>query len=250
MNGHLEHQRQAQLLVVLFFSYHIGLGVSTFHIGLGFLQPIVMHSLSTNTTMKTNNSTPELPTNHALYECIGINPAGIYCKVSSLPLTFSCCKSLKKHIKESHAHLLPFRIENYFLDRLQSLINQARNDTNRLLYRHPTDSSIVDRWFCSNCYLCFHNKYNCTRHLERSQNCSIQDISKQRCCQLICKRYFPISMTISSQKDTSSNIIDTLDSSLPQQVIQEEINFTDIDYSQAFGDTLYRGKLRFPFAFS
>jgi hypothetical protein len=45
-------------------------------------------------------------------------------------------------------------------------------------------------------------------------------------------------MTISSQKDTSSNIIDTLDSSLPQQVIQEEINFTDIDYSQAFGDTL------------
>ena len=104
--------------------------------------------------MQQNNNTPDLPKSHTLYECIGINPAGIYCKVTSLPLSLSNTKSLKAHIRDSHPHIPPFKLENYFMNRLQSLVDQARQVSNRSIYRNP-DSSIESKWFCSKCITCF-----------------------------------------------------------------------------------------------
>jgi len=150
--------------------------------------------------MKTKSNIPSIPQSHTLFQCIGINPAGIYCKVTSLPLSLSSTKSLKAHIRESHPNIPSFRLENHFLNRLQeSLIDLARQVPNRAIYYKNPESSIEKKWFCSNCNICFWDKCTCVRHIERHEHCSMDDIRKEKCYQLMCKRYFPISGDTSSQ---------------------------------------------------
>jgi hypothetical protein len=106
----------------------------------------------------------------------------------------------------------------------------ARELPNRVIYMNP-ESSIEKKWFCSNCNICFYDKGSYVRHIERHEHCSMNDISKQKCYQLICKRYFPISVDTSPQMN--SNIY-----CQPTQENNKEEDLLHMDFSQDFADEL------------
>jgi len=177
----------------------------------------------------------QLPSSHALHHCIGFTPAGIYCKETGLHLTISN-KSIKDHIKKHHPNIKG-RLENYFLKKLESLVNLTREESQRNLYKDPNTTTSF-KWFCSKCVQCFSRKRNALLHVERSDKCISQDLSKVECQQLICKRFFPISNYVPElqEQHTSSNIDSRIFCQPTKEHNEEDIHH--IDYSQDFGDEL------------